>query len=220
MPVPAQAFDSEAAQAAFKKCTACHTIGPEAKNKVGPHLNGLDGRPVAGLADYKYSKAFRKAGEEGRVWDGETLKAFLEKPKSFIKGTKMSFGGIRKAQERENLVSWLIHFDANGKELSEAVNFSASTQELLGESAASIEGDPEYGQYLSGECVTCHKPFSEGEGEGIPPIVGWQKEDFIHALYLYKEEVRENPVMRTVTKRLGDEEMAALAAYFGSLEEE
>ena len=89
---------------------------------------------------------------------------------------------------------------------------------MLGIEAAEIEGDPEYGEYLSGECVTCHR--LSGEVDGIPAIVGWPRENFIHALYEYKQDVRENPVMQTVSKRLSDEEMAALAAYFGSLQAE
>ena len=130
----------------------------------------------------------------------------------------MSFAGIKKDAVRENLVEWLLHFDAEGNELSDKVDFNSASTELLGASAAALQGDPEYGQYLSGECVTCHS--SSGADKGIPAIIGWPKENFIDALYQYKQELRENPVMRTVAKRLGDEEMAALAAYFGSLPQE
>ena len=70
-------------------------------------------------------------------------------------------------------------------------------------------------EYLAGECVTCHRP---GGADGIPVITGWAPENFIHALYEYKQEARNNPVMITVAKRLADEEMAALAAYFSSLD--
>ena len=130
----------------------------------------------------------------------------------------MGFSGLKKEDQRKVLVDWLLHFDSDGNTIVEDNKVTlASTggSTLLGSRAAAIEGDPEYGAYLSGECVTCHR--AAGGDDGIPSIVGWPKKNFIHALYEYKNEVRENPVMRTVTKRLGDEEMAALAAYFGSI---
>lgn len=218
-PVPnAFAFDDAAAQKTFKRCVACHAIGPEAKNKIGPHLNGLEGRVFGTVEGYKYSKALKSAGEEGRAWDPDSLDALLKKPKDFLKGTKMSFSGLRKDEERRNLVDWLLHFDAQGNELSDKVKFNGTDENLLGKPAWEIAGDQEYGQYLSGECVTCHKV--SGGDDGIPSIAGWPKENFIDALYRYKNDLRENPVMQTLTKRLGDEEMAALAAYFGSLKQE
>ena len=216
----AAAFDNEQAKKSFKKCAACHAIGPDSKNKVGPQLNGLKNRPYASIDGYKYSRAFQKAAETGAVWTAESLDQFLLKPKAIVPGTKMGFGGIKDNEERSNLVSWIFHFDMDGKELSDKADANDVNLTLLGASASALEGDPEYGEYLSGECVTCHKLSGNQEGDGIPPIVGWAKESFIDALYRYKTEVRENPVMQTVTKRLGDEEMAALAAYFGSLESE
>ena len=216
--VEANAFDVKSAENTFKKCKSCHAIGENSPAKVGPHLNGLENRKLASVESYKYSKAFRKAADEGLVWNRETLDKFLKKPRAFIKGTKMSFSGLRKEEDRNNLIGWLLHFDADGKELSDKVNFTTESKELLGASAASLAGDPEYGEYLSGECATCHK--ANGVDEGIPSIIGWPSEQFIDALYQYKTEVRENPVMQTVTKRLGDEEMAALAAYYSSLPQE
>ncbi len=212
------AFDNEQAKQSFKKCRACHEIGPGAGNKVGPQLNGLEGRLLGSALYYRYSPTVSEAGKAGNVWKVETLDQFLKKPKSFLKGTRMSFVGIREDEERRNLVSWLFHFGADGKELSEKADANNTEITLLGASAAAITGDPEYGEYLSGECVTCHK--MSGDDDGIPSIVGWPKENFVDALYQYKTGRFENPVMQTVTKRLGDEEMAALAAYFGSLKRE
>ena len=220
LPGDAFAFDNDEAKKSFKKCAACHAIGPEAKNRVGPQLNGLENRPYGGLEGYKYSPAFEKAAESGAVWNAETLDQFLLKPKAIVRGTKMAFGGIRDDGERLNLISWLLHFDVNGKELSNKADANDTNVTLLGASASALEGDMEYGEYLSGECVTCHKLTGSEEDDGIPPIVGWPKGNFIDALYRYKTDIRENPVMQTVTKRLGDEEMAALAAYFGSLPSE
>ena len=79
----------------FKKCQACHQVGEGASNKTGPHLNGLMGRTIGGLDGFKYSNVFKAAAEEGRVWDEESLSAFLAKPKSYMKGTKMSFAGLK-----------------------------------------------------------------------------------------------------------------------------
>ena len=78
------------------------------------------------------------------------------------------------------------------------------------------EGDPEYGEYLSGECVTCHK--ADGADEGIPSITGWDAAAFFYTLAAYRDGDREHEAMRLVASRLTDEEIAGLAAYFGRLE--
>lgn len=203
------AFATSAPPKSFKKCVACHQIGEGAKNRVGPHLNTLEERPIGSVDGYKYSKAFRKLAEQNEFWTVESLDAFLKKPRKFVRGTKMSFPGLKNDEDRLALVKWLLH--------AEEKKSDANTGQLLGASAAALQGDAEYGEYLAGECVTCHRP---GGAEGIPTINGWEPPNFIHALFEYKQEVRKNPVMITVTKRLGDEEIAALAAYFSSLESE
>ncbi|MFO1099974.1 MAG: hypothetical protein U1E81_17305 [Xanthobacteraceae bacterium] len=76
-------------------------------------------------------------------------------------------------------------------------------------------GDRELGEYLSSECVTCHQ--LSGKYDGIPPIVGWPPESFVEILTDYREKRRENPVMRSIAVKFKDDEIAALAAYFGSL---
>ncbi len=90
----------------YKKCKACHVIDKE-KNKVGPHLVGLIGRKAASVEGYKYSKAMIAKGEEGLVWTEEVLLEYLVKPKEYVKGTKMAFGGIKKEKQRINLVAYL-----------------------------------------------------------------------------------------------------------------
>ncbi len=75
--------------------------------------------------------------------------------------------------------------------------------------------DLEYGAYLASECTTCHR--ADGETEGIPAIVGWDEQHFIDALKAYLGTERDNPTMRTIVKRLTDEDMEALAAYYNSL---
>ena len=92
----------------FKNCKACHRIGLNAKNGTGPHLNNIFGRVAGELNDYKrYSKNIKKLGQEGLIWNNETLTYFLENPKKFIKGTKMNFKGIKKSEELAALVEYL-----------------------------------------------------------------------------------------------------------------
>ena len=207
----AHAFDQEKALSSFRKCRSCHEIGVGAGNKVGPHLNGLDGRAAASLGDFDYSQALLRAAEDGLDWTAESLDSFIRKPKAFIKGNRMNYVGLANSEERSNLVRWLLHFSPDGSELANP----DSVNELLGASALAIDGDAAYGEYLSGECVTCHRV--SGGDSTIPSITGWPEGSFVHALYEYKLKLRDNPVMQTVTARLGDEELAALAAYFGSL---
>lgn len=76
-------------------------------------------------------------------------------------------------------------------------------------------GDKAYGEYLSSECVTCHQ--LSGNFSGISPIVGWPEESFIEVMNTYREKKRDNAVMQTIAARLSDKDIAALAAYFGSL---
>jgi len=79
-----------------------------------------------------------------------------------------------------------------------------------------LAGDPAYGEYLASECVTCHQ--LDGTYDGIPPISGWPRPDFIRALLAYKAGLRDNAVMVSVADSLADDEMAALAAYFEGAE--
>jgi cytochrome c553 len=85
---------------------------------------------------------------------------------------------------------------------------------LGGATAARAGGDKELGEYLSNECVTCHQV--SGKYDGIPSIVGWPEESFIHALGEYRAKIRTNAVMRSIAVKFTDEEIAALASYFGS----
>ncbi len=88
---------------------------------------------------------------------------------------------------------------------------------LLAAGAAS-GGDLALGQYLSSECVACHQLSGQAAG-AIPPIVGWPSEQFVVVIRAYRNKERDNVVMQTIAGRLSDDEIRALAAYFGSLEE-
>ncbi|MEM7190137.1 MAG: c-type cytochrome [Pseudomonadota bacterium] len=79
-----------------------------------------------------------------------------------------------------------------------------------------IEGDTAYGEYLASDCTTCHQ--ADGADKGIPSITGWPRDAFVTAMHAYKAKARSHPVMQMMAGRLSNEEIAALAAYFGELE--
>ncbi len=97
----------------FRKCKACHAVGEGAKNKVGPVLNGVVGRDWGSIEDYKYSNSLLELAD-GKVWDVETLDLYLTKPKDLIPKGKMSFAGLRKEEDRENVIAYLSQFNADG----------------------------------------------------------------------------------------------------------
>ncbi|KLN59321.1 cytochrome C [Kiloniella spongiae] len=97
----ASAGDAVAGKKVFNKCKACHTIG---KNKIGPDLAGLFGRPAASVEGYKYSKAMKASGI---TWTEDNLAKFLKKPKAFVPKTKMGFGGLKKEKQIEDLLAYL-----------------------------------------------------------------------------------------------------------------
>ena len=88
----------------FKKCAACHSIVKDGKNNIGPALYNVVGRKVGIVADYKYSKALSGYDKE---WTFEELNGYLIKPAKWIKGTKMSFAGLRKEKDRASVILYL-----------------------------------------------------------------------------------------------------------------
>ncbi len=106
------AQDVEAGKAAFNKCMACHAIGEGAKNKVGPELNGLDGRHSGTVEGYAYSDANKKSGI---TWSEAEFKEYIKDPKAKVPGTKMVFAGIKKQSELDNLWAYVSQFDKDGK---------------------------------------------------------------------------------------------------------
>lgn len=109
--IPALA-DGDAAEGekVFRKCKACHTIGEGAKNRVGPVLNGVVDNPAGQNPDFKYSSGLQAAAADGLVWDEEALEKFLTKPRDFIKGTKMSFAGLKDEEDIEDVIAYLRTF--------------------------------------------------------------------------------------------------------------
>ena len=106
------AQDVAAGENSFKKCLPCHAIGEGAKNKVGPELNGIDGRKSGTAPDYNYSDANKNSGI---TWGEAVFKEYITDPRGKIPGTKMVFAGIKSENERNNLWAYLKQFDASGK---------------------------------------------------------------------------------------------------------
>ena len=105
-------IDLAAGKSSFNKCLACHAIGEGAKNKVGPVLNGLDGRKTGTVADYNYSEANKNSGI---TWGEAQFKEYIKDPKAKIPGTKMAFAGIKSENEINNIWAYISQFDADGK---------------------------------------------------------------------------------------------------------
>lgn len=82
--------------------------------------------------------------------------------------------------------------------------------------SGATRGDRAFGEYLSTACVSCHQASGKASG-GIPPIIAWPEEQFVAVMNSYRLKERDNPVMQTIAGALNDEELAALAAYFGAL---
>ena len=96
--------DIAAGQAQSRKCTACHTFDKGGANRVGPNLYNIVNRAFAATPDFKYSKAL---AEHGGSWNYDELNHFLFKPKARISGTKMNFAGLKKTQDRANIIAWM-----------------------------------------------------------------------------------------------------------------
>ncbi len=103
----AMAGDAALGEKVFKKGKACHVVDKE-KHKTGPHLVNVIGRTAGTAEGYKkYSKAMKNSGI---VWDDETLNGYLEKPKKYLKGTRMAFAGLKKEEDRANVIAYLKQY--------------------------------------------------------------------------------------------------------------
>jgi cytochrome c len=96
----------------YKKCVSCHDVGPTAKNKVGPVLNGIEGRKSGTIAGYSYSDANKASGI---TWNEESFLEYIKDPKAKIPNTKMAFAGIKNETEAKALWAYLKQYDAEGK---------------------------------------------------------------------------------------------------------
>ena len=108
----ALAQDLGAGEQSFRKCLPCHAVGDGAKNKVGPVLNGLDGRKTGTIEGYTYSEANKGSGI---TWNEDVFKEYIKDPRVKIPGTKMVFAGIKNEKEAGDLWAYLKQFGPDGQ---------------------------------------------------------------------------------------------------------
>lgn len=196
----------------FRACASCHVVTDPGPARTGPQLSRLFERGIASLDGYNYSDALRTFGGENSRWDKSTLDRFLASPGALVPGTSMAYAGIKDSSKRERLVNWLLEVTA---EASPAGDLSGDpeVQKII-----ALDADPDYGEYLAAECLTCHQ--SNGTAGGaVPVIAGMDSGQFVRALLDYKNKVRSNPVMVMTAGSLGEDELAALAVFFAKLGE-
>ena len=109
--VSAVAQDAQKGKAVANVCLACHSIGPGAQNKIGPELNGLDGRHSGSVPNFKYTKDYT---DPGLVWNKETFEKYIKNPRAMFPDTTMIFPGIQDAQQIDDLWAYLSQYDADG----------------------------------------------------------------------------------------------------------
>lgn len=107
----AAAQDAAAGEQDFSVCRACHQVGPDAVNMLGPELNGLDGRHSGTAPGYPYSEANKSSGI---VWNEATFKQYIKNPQAMVPGTKMAFTGIKDERKIADLWAYISQFDAAG----------------------------------------------------------------------------------------------------------
>lgn len=109
----AQAQDAAKGEKIFKKCATCHSVGPGAKAKIGPPLNGLFGRKAGTVEGYSYSDANKNSGI---TWDEASFTTYMHDPKAMVPGTKMSFAGLKDDGDIKDLIAYLKPFKPDGSQ--------------------------------------------------------------------------------------------------------
>lgn len=107
MAASAELGDAMRGMKVFRKCQTCHVVESGGPNRIGPNLLGVVGRPAGAVEGFRYSKALLERAEAGLVWDYESLDAYLRKPREFLKGGKMVFAGLRKEQDRADVIAYI-----------------------------------------------------------------------------------------------------------------
>lgn len=198
------------------QCATCHEIGVDAANKTGPVLNGVYGRRAGSVPGFEYSRSMHRMGDDGLAWTLNTLDPYIANPKALVSGTKMAYKGLKENAARHDLLAFLRDWSDKPSDIPEAEPTARRSFPGLAPEILSIKGNRDYGQYLSAECATCHQ--LDGTDQGIPSITHWPVEDFVVALHAYKQKLRPHPVMQMIAGRLSDEEIAALAVYFATID--
>jgi cytochrome c2 len=158
--------DAAAGEASAKKCATCHSFGEGEAAKVGPNLYAVVGRPIAGT-DYDYDEAMHAYAEQAKVWSYDNLDAFLHDPKGTVPGTKMAFAGLKKDDERANVIAYLRTLAATPEPLPEAPAAAPA------EAAAPAAGQPAAGEAATqGQGQGAAASAEQGAQPAAPPVEG------------------------------------------------
>ncbi|WP_157017585.1 c-type cytochrome [Mesorhizobium xinjiangense] len=150
--------DASAGEAVFKKCVACHTAENGGANKVGPNLWNIVNRPIASHEGFSYSGGMTEFSEDHSVhWDYEHLDHFLEGPRNYVKGTAMAFAGVKRPEERANLIAYLRTLSDDPAPLPEVEEPEAAEAATGEDPAAAQEAAPE------GEQPAAEEPAANGD---------------------------------------------------------
>ncbi len=149
-----------AGEGVYAKCASCHTITPDGANGIGPNLHGIMGSPIAAKPGFAYSSALTDLS--GQVWDWENMNAWLANPKAFASGTKMSFAGLSKVEDRAS-VSLFMNAAGSNLPIPEYVAEAAEAETVEGEGEA-VEADGEAGAVAEAEAEqNAAAEINEGE---------------------------------------------------------
>lgn len=161
--------DAGAGEQVFKKCAACHTVNQGGANGLGPNLFGIMGQPLAGKPGFAYSEALKS---KGGTWTWDAMSEWLKSPKTFAPGTKMTFAGLSKPEDRANL---LVYLNSLGSNLplppppAAAENPAAAAAEAGDQGAAVEKGETEP---VLNEAGAAKQPEGRVMGEGAPSVAG------------------------------------------------
>jgi cytochrome c2 len=161
--------DAAKGEKTFKKCMACHTVADKT-NKVGPHLVGLVGRAVASVEGYTYSDSMKEYAATGAVWDEVALQAYLENPKAIVAKSKMAFPGIKKEDERNDLIAFLKTKSEAGTSVADVLSPASADSTQLPSGLVLPKMDSKHGRelFVSKGCVVCHAVNGVGGGDAAP----------------------------------------------------